>query len=164
MPSVCAVSPEQLQQPCVKCNRISWGPPELTDSLVFLPASAVQTQFESHSCGSANCNGKLEPDGKEVGLLRKTAKLAFAHELLYQWTDQMGVGTPDSWSGSWRSSLLQMHGLSRDTLGGYWSLKQAFSQATMDFIQLQNIDYATGFRCECCHGEVAPFCDVTFVA
>ena len=41
-------------------------------------------------------------------------------------------------------------------LAVFWSLKQAFSQATIDLNQLQNIDCASGFR-----GELAPFRSVT---
>ena len=70
----------------------------------------MHTTFVSYTCdgsssdGSA-CSGVLSIDGKEHGLLRYTARLAFGLCLLYNWADTLvNGGVP--WFTFWRQTLL----------------------------------------------------------
>ena len=62
----------------------------------------MHTLFESRACQHSLptgdlCCGQLTVDGCEYGLLRKTADLAFSHELLRQYVSRFSSGLVDSW-------------------------------------------------------------------
>lgn len=84
MPAVCQIV-DPAAHCCKICNGANWGPATLESSLVFLPAAVIQVQFEQRRCMRQDCSGMLTVDGGEYSLLRYTDKLAFSHELLYDW-------------------------------------------------------------------------------
>lgn len=57
-----------------------------------------------YACRTPHCTGRLQTDGKDYGLLRKTAKAAFGHEILYEYLDKLASGGI-SWYTSWRDLL-----------------------------------------------------------
>lgn len=114
-------------------------------------------EFQGCYCTTPGCQGILQADGKHQGIFRKKKDLAFTHEVMYQWAAKIGPGSPDTWSTAWRDHLLRLMGHS-EKQSEWWSRhKKAFSEATMDFIRLQHIDYAAGFRCDCSEGQLL-FC------
>ena len=139
---------------CAGCGQTAWRDDSDNEqpSLVFLRAAAVKTVFMPVMCGG--CEGKLEVDGREFGLLRKTVKLAFSHELLREWADEMATGGVP-WHTMWVKFLQRLRSCSLDELTRYASryYEKAFSEATMDFVDLQCLDYDAGFRCSCNAGE-----------
>ena len=92
---------------CKDCGHVSWdtAAPRKVRSLVFLRGAVVWTLFVSYACGSEGCAGVLNVDSIEVGLLRRTEKLAFGHDLLYAWADLMTAGTGAKWWRFWRNTL-----------------------------------------------------------
>lgn len=101
-----------------------------------------------------NVAGRLTVDGQEYGLLRKTERLSFGLELLYHWADKLALGRPDTWTTAWRLAILKIKGITpADSKACVEKYKTPFSEATMDFMQLLDINYNVGFRCSCWHGE-----------
>lgn len=80
-----------------------------TDSIVFMVAAVAQTKFVSYRCGHHNagvrCPGTLHVDGKEYGVLRSRADVAFGHCLLYGWMNRMCSGGVKWWR-FWRDTLM----------------------------------------------------------
>ena len=126
----------------------------------------MHTLFESRACQHSlpsgdPCCGQLTVDGREYGLLRKTADLAFSHELLRQYVSRFSSGSVDSWTAFWNHTVMKIV----DPLESpaceaaeleLQNLKRHFDEATQDFIQLQNIDYPAGFRYDCWKGDGEP--------
>ena len=131
-------------------------------SQVVMPAAVLDVQFEMQRCLSLDaagrpCKGQLVADGREIGVLRKTHTLAFAHELLYQWADKLLSGSAETWSSAWLMALVKARNISEADKQRLWEQhKKHFSEATLDFIQLQGIDYDAGFACNCWQGETWP--------
>ena len=106
------------------------------------------------------CCGQLTVDGCEYGLLRKTADLAFSHELLRQYVSRFSSGSVDSWTAFWNHTVMKivdpLESPAREAAElELQNVKRQFDEATQDFIQLQNIDYPAGFRCDCWKGAMA---------
>ena len=96
------------------------------------------------------CTGRLDVDGREVAVLRKTHGLAFSYELLYQWLEHYATGSSQTWTTSWRSIIGNCKCLTlaqQEEL--YKAFRLHFMEATMDFIQLQQLDYHQAFSCDC---------------
>ena len=73
-----------LDQPCPLCQGTDWSTEQLGEECtVFLLGAAVQVRFAFHTCRQPGCSGRLDVDGIEWGLLRKTEAYAFGHELLW---------------------------------------------------------------------------------
>lgn len=155
IPEECSYSAEELEhRACTRCGQSTWAVSGSAKSLVFLPAEIAQTQFHTFSCQSENCCGTLTVDGREHGIFRKTPDLAFAAEVLYQWASGLDCGSPLPWSTSWRRHLVSLTGYDQSTLEAYWKrFKPLFSEATLDFVKLQGIDYGKGFHCNCWQGR-----------
>ena len=149
---------------CPLCQHSDWGAVSTTPSAVVLPAARVQTLFESRACqhvlpdGNVCC-GQLTVDGSEYGLLRKTADLAFSHELLRQYVSRFSSGSVDSWTAFWNHTVMKiidpLESPARQAAElELQSLNRHFDEVTQDFVQLQKLDYAAGFRCNCWKGEL----------
>ena len=127
-------------------------------SQVVMPAAVLHVHFETRQCLSVDaagrpCKGQLTADGREIGVLRKTRTLAFAHELLYQWADKLLSGSAETWSSAWLMALVRARNISEADKQRLWEQhKKQFAEATLDFIQLQGIDYDSGFACDCWQG------------
>lgn len=52
----------------------------------------MKTIFPAHVCQTDGCPGRLEADGGEYHILRKSLPWAFSHDLLYHWGDKSSVG------------------------------------------------------------------------
>jgi hypothetical protein len=75
----------------------------------------VTVKFVSYGCTAAGCSGRLQVDGKGIGVLRYTAGdsrrqpptsgVAFGHCLLYAWLDRMLLGDV-AWWQFWRETLI----------------------------------------------------------
>jgi hypothetical protein len=74
-----------LTQPCGKCGAVSWQLSHKVSSLVFLRGTPVKADFAAYSCRAPGCDGMLDADGIEVGVVRQMPQLAFGHDLLYAW-------------------------------------------------------------------------------
>ncbi len=164
IPELITCGEEELCIPCSFCGCTEWQPSQHKQkSLVFLPAEIVEIEFQSCAClacQSPNCAGILHADGKHQGIFRKRSNLAFTHEVMYQWA-KIGPGSPNPWSSAWRDHLIKLMGHSQKQPEWWNKLKKAFSEATMDFIRLQHLDYGAGFRCECSECEpllLSAFC------
>ena len=97
----------------------------------------------------------LTVDGKEFGVLRVTQSLAFGHELLYHWSDRMAAGQSDTWRTSWLLTIMADKSLDLQQQKNLWGDKGIWATATLDFIQLQHINYHAGFSCNCWHSMSA---------
>ena len=145
-------------QPCGHCGLVNWGEEELeAPCTVVLPSALVCTSFAWRACSTelddgSICPGQLQVDGKEHALLRQTGTLAISHEVLYHWIDRLATGHPDTWTSSWLLTLLHDRHRTDDQKRRLFELKQLWSNATLDFLQLQCIDYDAGFRCSCWQG------------
>ena len=157
MPQRCPIVHSQA---CSVCQQNNWGP-EIDDEqcTVVLLSSLPCTIFTVQKCNSiladgSQCSGQQTPDGKEYGLLRQTPSLALSHELLYHWAERLATGHPDTWTTSWLLTLLgDQTDEGEAAKARLFSLKAVWSSATLDFLQLQDIDYDSGFRCNCWQGE-----------
>ncbi|KAK9815036.1 hypothetical protein WJX73_005693 [Symbiochloris irregularis] len=153
-PAVCHVTGEDHTQ-CSCCQAINWGQEEHgLPCQVVLRGAVVSTCFTSRRCqglaeDGSPCSGQLTVDGREFGVLRATESLAFGHDLLYHWSDRMVAGHSDTWHTSWLLTILGDKSLTRNQQDQLWGRKGAWSTATLDFIQLQGIDWLAGFRCTC---------------
>lgn len=153
VPELISCGEEERSTPCSGCGCVAWeSSHHKQKSLVFLPAEIVEAEFQDSQCTTPSCSGTLQADGKDQGIFRKRKDLAFTHEVMYQWAAKIGPGSPDTWSSAWREHLLRLMG-HRQRRPEWWTRhKKAFSEATMDFVRLQHIDYAAGFRCNCSQG------------
>ena len=81
-------------------------------------------------------------------------RTAFAHELLWDWSHKAAIGGT-TWFGHWRDTIARYD--ADIGLKSHWQhrLRDLFEQATLDFIQLQRIDYAAEFQCNCSSGVMA---------
>ena len=156
MPSHCQVGEVS---PCGQCGQMDWDlAGESERSQVVMPAAVLHVHFETRQCLSVDaagrpCKGQLTADGREIGVLRKTRTLAFAHELLYQWADKLLSGSAETWSSAWLMALVRARNISEADKQRLWEQhKKQFAEATLDFIQLQGIDYDSGFACDCWQG------------
>ena len=134
---------------CSCCSNTNWSEEKLgLECTVFLLARAAKVKFAEHTCESLNCNGKLYIDGIELAILRYTERTAFAHEVLWDWSHRVSTGGV-TWFGHWRDTIARYS----DPLAvkAWWQhrLRDAYEQATLDFIQLQRIDYPMAFSCDC---------------
>ena len=69
----------------------------------------VEMHLTSYPCTTPLCKGQLHVDGKALGLLRQTSKVAFGLCLLYHWlTGMFRGGVP--WYGFWTDTLASYHG------------------------------------------------------
>jgi len=110
----------------------------------------VETKFAYRQCNTPGCKGFMEVDGKEYALLRYSIKRCFSYEMLYQWESSCGV-KGIAWWTFFRDTLLKYHGVAvrrRRTL--MQNVYKQFMRATMDFIQLHDVDYRASFSCS--HG------------
>ncbi len=115
VPAECPPLDAALQSPCPLCSGCDWQlgeqPPEPVT--VFLPSGVVSTTFPEYRChSSAGCRGRLEADGVEYALLRKSRLWAVSHELLYHWGDKTSVGGAP-WFGFWRDTINKFKGCAR---------------------------------------------------
>ncbi len=147
-PSIC--KPISTEACCTSCGMCAWSE-EMSrpdkPSLVFLRNAVVYTEFYLKKCTTLGCDGELTVDGKEYAVLRKSDTIALSYLLLYSWENDCGV-KGETWFGFWRKALMDIvtHG---DEQKREWikNLYQPFQQATLDFLQLQKIDYRSGFCC-----------------
>lgn len=159
-PQVCHVAGED-DTPCSSCHAVNWGVEQTGPACqVVLSSAVVETRFTSRQCqghleDGSECPGQLTADGKEFGVLRATDQLAFGHDLLYHWSDRLAAGYSDTWHAHWLLTILKDKSLTRPQQDQLWRRKGAWSNATLDFIQLQMIDWFNGFRCECWKSEPA---------
>jgi hypothetical protein len=72
--------------------------------LVFHKGAASRTQFAVAHCTTPDCDGRIEVDGYEYGILRQSPQYAFCHTLLYSWRHQL-VPVPSTWYTFWRRTL-----------------------------------------------------------
>ena len=144
---------------CPACQQHMWGEPQWQQSQVILPAAVVQTAFEARSCtapiaGEERVCGYLQQvDGHAHGLLRQTQDLSFSHEVLFQWAERFCIDSADTWTAAWKHLISKAKGLNLEQQRRLFdSHRQHFMDATMDFIQLQNLDYSSAFSCGCWQG------------
>ncbi|KAK9901110.1 hypothetical protein WJX75_006135 [Coccomyxa subellipsoidea] len=88
-------------------------------------------------------------DGKEHAILRQSAKYAFGYELLYDWAAKTSVGGAP-WFTFWRDTLQRYAGVGVDVLRRWMDLRSVFQSATLNFIELQWLDYDSGPGGFCC--------------
>ena len=149
---------------CPLCQQCEWGDAQWDHSRVVLSEALVHTSFERRSCmhcyaDGQQCEGSLFVDGREYGVLRKTAHLAFSHTLLYGWAARFEVASPEPWTATWKLTVQRIRGLDlQQRRQLYEDARVHFMQATMDFVQLQNLDYVQGFSCGCHKRE--PLCQM----
>lgn len=142
-------------QRCDCCQQINWR----TDaagrlhhsSVVFLQAAVMNVVFIALMCGTPNCKGILQVDGKEHGLLRKTKHLAFGLCLLYSWLKLMAAGGVKWWT-FWRNTLFSYEDSTPVDVLRRWmrSCRRPFQAAMLDFVDLMGIDWRAAFTC--CNG------------
>ena len=68
------------------------------------PAGATTARFVHHKCQSVGCDRVNSVDGIELGLLRRSKTLAFAHELLWDWAHRVSTAG-ESWHAHWRAAV-----------------------------------------------------------
>jgi hypothetical protein len=102
LPARC--QPDSTQQ-CALCDAVSWEQAEEVGCLVFLRGAPVKTTFVTYSCSTHGCNGTLDADGIEFGLMRKTKEVAFGHCLLYAWVDEVSSHRSVTFHGFWHTML-----------------------------------------------------------
>ena len=141
---------------CPSCQQLSWGEQQWQPGQVILPAAVVQTEFELRSCTAWQadaervCGHQLQVDGHAYGLLRQTLDLSFSHEVLYQWAERFCIDSADTWTAAWKHLISKAKGLTLDQQRGLFDThRQHFLDATMDFVQLQHLDYSSAFSCGC---------------
>ena len=141
---------QDLYQPdtttqCEGCGQCSWELDEGVQSYVFLPAAMVKTQFVTATC--RQCGVQLVVDGCEDGILRESKQVAFALEVMYQWSMKM-MTDGIAWWTYWRDLLLKVEGAAvEDLRRAMINFRKVFQSATQNFISLQHIDYPSGSRC-----------------
>ncbi len=150
---------------CCKSAQPNWSIDAVVPAetcVVFYLNHARYCKFAYYQCehvhsNGTQCSGRLEVDGSEVCVLRKTSKTAFSYELLYSWSNHCGVSAV-SWWGFWRDTLMKYakHSL-QEKKAWFTRLRRSFVLATLDFIQLQCIDYRSSFSCH--HGHSTIICD-----
>ena len=137
---------------CPSCNQSNWGHDEIGQPCeVFLLAAMQQIRFVSHACSTPGCLGKLEVDGLSVGLLRKSKSIAFAHEMLWDWSVR-GATAGVTWHGHWRDTLARYPNSEQQKSWWLFRHRDIYEQATLDFVQLQRRHYEALFSCDCSTG------------
>lgn len=139
-----------LETMCSGCNRCNWSAVAYDISDVFLDGAVVKTKFGKCDCQSDGCGGRLLADGKKIAVLRKTSTLAFGHELLYDWCDKQARGGSQFYT-TWRDIVGKTKGATVEEQRRYMNHRKHFQEACMDFVDLMDIDYASGFCCSCNH-------------
>lgn len=108
-----------LTTACPQCRSPNcWEPessqPAAPKCRVFLPAAAAWTSFPQHKCtqllpDGQRCDGLLSTDGRSYGILRHSPALAYAHELMYQWSSRM-ANRGIAWCTMWRDIVDDIKG------------------------------------------------------
>lgn len=151
-------------QVCTKCH----GHPNWSDVLydmtpdpktkqppspckVFMPETLLHVRFGWRACKNMVCNapcqGRLDVDGREYGILRKSKFTAFSLWLLYRWSNHCGLRNM-GWYTFLRDTLMCYHAIDTPVRRRLLANTQKhFREATLDFIQLQYIDYRNSFAC-----------------
>ncbi len=94
-------------------------------------------------------------DGIEWALLRRSVDFAVAHEVLWDWSHRLGFGGV-SWHGHLADTLARNVDLTKEEKSHLlFRRRDAYEQATLDFMQLQHIDYRKAFSCRCNGGVTA---------
>lgn len=127
------------------CGSQAWGPIHKTPSIIFLASAVVKSEFGTTKCNQ--CGNIMSVDGCEHALLRLTEARAFSYELLYEWSNTCGVSTVP-WFKFWTSYIQRCIGLSLSERKSHiTNCYKLFRRATLDFVQLMNIDYGASFTC-----------------
>ena len=142
----------RMERTCTECGGCNWtGTQSAKPCTVFLLAAAVSVEFVRISCNEPGCSGSLEVDGLEVGVVRTSkggAEFAFGHEVLWDWSFKLGAGGV-SWFGHWRETLARYSDSREQQSQWLFGLRDLYQQTTLDFIQLQQIDFQGAFSCSC---------------
>lgn len=119
--------------------------PAMKASDVFLPAFWATTKFPPSHCLDCGCS--VTAHCYEEGLFRQSEGFAVGLEVLYEWGDKYSTGGVPFWT-FWRDLVQKLKGLPASQLHvAMERYRKQFQAACWNFIELQEIDYAEGFRC-----------------
>jgi hypothetical protein len=140
---------------CSECGASDWSEEVLGEECtVFLIGGLALVRFAERNCRSKGCNGRNTVDGIELGVLRRSAKLAFSHELLWDWSHRVSTAG-ESWFSHWRAAVERCSVSEQQKAVWMFRCLSQYQEACLDFVQLQRIDFNAAFRCSCKGGVTA---------
>lgn len=162
-------------RPCESCGATNWGEEIRVPCTIVAPTTIFRTALAERCCLTTGCDTTLRIDGEEYFFLRKGRwnspqfvdpskhegvwlgldvgrhELGFHWQLLYTTLYDI-FGGAKTWHSAWTSCCEQIWDLTTEALTDkqFNVLQQqykVFQQATMDFRDLQMIDFKQAFHC-----------------